>query len=55
MKSTHSPAESLLYRMHNSGRIVSVTRMQRIARIAFNAGSRAIMVLNYANGNSNGR
>lgn len=48
-------AERALYSRVNSGRSYSVRRLQAIAQIAFNAGSRAIMVLCYANGNSNGR
>lgn len=55
MKPSDNRAEALLYRLHNSGRSVSVTRMQRIAAIAKRAGSTAIMVLNYCDGNSNGR
>lgn len=58
MKATSSllsRAERALYSRVNSGRFYSVRRLQAIAQIAYNAGSRAIMVLCYANGNSNGR
>lgn len=47
---TAERAVRLLYGLHNSGHRPSVARMQRIARIAYMCGSRAIMVLCYTNG-----
>lgn len=48
-------AESLVYRLHNSGRNVPVALLQMLADVAKRNGSTAPMVLNYADGNSNGR
>lgn len=48
-------AESLVYRLHNSCRNVPLALMQMLADVAKRNGSTAIMVLNYADGNRNGR
>lgn len=50
-----SRAQKMVYLLHNSGRNVPVALMQMLADVAKRNGSTAPMVLNYADGNTNGR
>lgn len=50
-----SRAETMVYRLHNSCRNVPVSLIQMLADVAKRNGSTAIMVLNYADSNTNGR
>lgn len=55
MNKKYNRAERMVYRLHNSGKVVGVGLMQWLAGVAQRNGSSAIMVQAYANGNSNGR